>query len=229
TKPTVELTSSQSNENILISYYSVWSALWKNVTDEYLEYSDKIKLRKVSLDSDSRSSQRSSVRENDKVLDEICKQQQNLRKTKYTASSTLAAVPTLHDRLMADIKRNHILRPVDVNQPLAALPSKKKLQRKRIRPVDSQMTDSDDSEEERRDIYGRKRVAVVDCLLESSDEEVKPKPKVVTGSKSERNVSQYDDDDDDDYVDLAESLATLEVEYDTEWSASVGQTKEKGL
>ncbi|CAM4781201.1 unnamed protein product [Rotaria magnacalcarata] len=158
------------------TFYSAWATLWRNVTAEYLQFSDQSQLRKVSLDnygnlnSSIDNNRRWSIRENDRVLDEIAKRQQNLRKTVTLDRRDESDHMCLHDRLMSEIKQKRILKSI-VDQSLISTTSLDS-SRKRIRPVknliESDLSSDDQDDELQRDEHGRKRVAVIDCLLESS-------------------------------------------------------------
>jgi hypothetical protein len=140
-----------------------------------------------------------STRENDRVLDEIAQRQQSLKKTVRTHRRNDNEF-CLHDRLMSEIKRERILKPIgrtrDINvntdvhaSSLVANQSFVDSSRKRIRPVQvrrlrerlfsttcapplQELAESDlSSDDEQRDEHGRKRVAVIDCLLESSPDD----------------------------------------------------------
>ncbi|CAF4067381.1 unnamed protein product [Rotaria magnacalcarata] len=155
---------------------ALMATLWRNVTAEYLQFSDQSQLRKVSLDnygnlnSSIDNNRRWSIRENDRVLDEIAKRQQNLRKTVTLDRRDESDHMCLHDRLMSEIKQKRILKSI-VDQSLISTTSLDS-SRKRIRPVknliESDLSSDDQDDELQRDEHGRKRVAVIDCLLESS-------------------------------------------------------------
>ena len=137
------------------------------------------------------TTRRWSMRENDRVLDEIAQRQQNLRKTTMTTQRRDESPVCLHDRLMFEIKQQRVLKPIH-NQSAETTMSFDS-PRKRIRPVqvcqrffsfssnekleqflyfqilDESDFSSDDDDE--RDEHGRKRVAVIDCLLESSPDD----------------------------------------------------------
>ncbi|CAF4011862.1 unnamed protein product [Rotaria magnacalcarata] len=121
------------------TFYSAWATLWRNVTAEYLQFSDQSQLRKVSLDnygnlnSSIDNNRRWSIRENDRVLDEIAKRQQNLRKTVTLDRRDESDHMCLHDRLMSEIKQKRILKSI-VDQSLISTTSLDS-SRKRIRPV----------------------------------------------------------------------------------------------
>jgi hypothetical protein len=74
------------------------------------------------------------MRENDLVLDEIAERHKNLRKTiRLTPKEEFDNI-CLHDRLMSEIKKTRILKPIKrnlVNQSITSFDSA----RKRIRPV----------------------------------------------------------------------------------------------
>ncbi|CAF4160266.1 unnamed protein product [Rotaria socialis] len=156
------------------TFYSAWATLWRNVTLEYLQFSDQSQLRKVSLDnygnlnSSIDNHRRWSMRENDRVLDEIAKRQKNLKKIKTLDRRDESDHMCLHDRLMSEIKQKRILKPI-VDQSLISTTTLDS-SRKRIRPnlIESDLSSDDEDDELQRDEHGRKRVAVIDCLLESS-------------------------------------------------------------
>ena len=76
-----------------------------------------------------------SMRENDRVLDEIAQRQQNLRKTVGLIERKLPDSPEcLHDRLMSEIKQQRVLKPI-INRSLMSNTSSLDTSRKRIRPV----------------------------------------------------------------------------------------------
>ncbi|CAM4865745.1 unnamed protein product [Rotaria socialis] len=135
------------------TFYSAWATLWRNVTLEYLH----------SIDNHRRW----SMRENDRVLDEIAKRQKNLKKIKTLDRRDESDHMCLHDRLMSEIKQKRILKPID--QSLISTTTLDS-SRKRIRPnlIESDLSSDDEDDELQRDEHGRKRVAVIDCLLESS-------------------------------------------------------------
>ncbi len=56
-----------------------------------------------------------STRENDRVLDEIAKRQQNLRKTTQLNRKEESDHSCLHDRLMSEIKQKRVLKPIGKN------------------------------------------------------------------------------------------------------------------
>ncbi|CAF3601744.1 unnamed protein product [Rotaria sordida] len=192
-------------------FYSVWAALWRNVTLEYLQFNDQNQLRKVSLDNygnlnnSMNENRRWSTRENDRVLDEIAKQQKNLRKTIQLNRKDEFDHICLHDKLMSEIKQKRILKPIG-NQSLNSTTSLDS-SRKRIRPVKDLM-DSDissDDDDEQRDEYGRKRVAVIDCLLESSSPS---SPEDIIDTKTKNKYKRVSENG-DDYVDLTMDALTL--------------------
>ncbi|CAF1105918.1 unnamed protein product [Rotaria sp. Silwood1] len=192
-------------------FYSVWSALWRDVTIEYLQFNDQNQLRKVSLDNHGNlnnsmnENRRWSTRENDRVLDEIAKRQQNLRKTIQLNRKEESDSVCLHDKLMSEIRQKRILKPT-ANQSLNLTKSLES-SRKRIRPV-KDLTESDissDDDDEQRDEYGRKRVAVIDCLLESSSSS---SPEDITDTESTIN-NKCVSENGDDYVDLTMDALTL--------------------
>lgn len=90
------------------------------MTDEYLKFNDQNQLRKVSLDNYGNmnndimlnENRRGSIRENDRVLDEIAQRQQNLRKTTTSNRRDESDNLCLHDRLMSEIKQQRILKPI---------------------------------------------------------------------------------------------------------------------
>ncbi len=92
--------------------------MWRDVTREYLQFNGQNRLRKVSLDNSSHlnnsinENRRWSTRENDRVLDEIAKRQQNLRKTIQLDRTDESDHFCLHDRLMSEIKQKRILKPI---------------------------------------------------------------------------------------------------------------------
>jgi len=117
------------------TFYSIWSTLWRDVTQEYLQFNGQNRLRKISLDNtqylnDSiNENRRWSTRENDRILDEIAQRQQNLRKTNPSSRTHSTDKLCLHDRLMYEIKQKRILRPIpNRNTSFDST-------RKRIRPV----------------------------------------------------------------------------------------------
>jgi hypothetical protein len=76
-------------------------------------------LRKVSLDNYNNlnnlinENRRWSTRENDRLLDEIAKRHQNLRKTTSQFNrQDQSDHECLHDRLMSEIKQKRILKPI---------------------------------------------------------------------------------------------------------------------
>lgn len=154
------------------TFYSIWSTLWRDVTQEYLQFNGQNRLRKISLDNTQHlnlsinENRRWSTRENDRVLDEIAQRQQSLRKTNQFNRLTPTDNLCLHDRLMSEIKQKRILRPIPMRN--ANLSTSFDSTRKRIRPVKELIESDLSSDDEERDEYGRKRVAVIDCLLESS-------------------------------------------------------------
>ncbi|CAF2032079.1 unnamed protein product [Rotaria magnacalcarata] len=188
------------------TFYSAWATLWRNVTAEYLQFSDQSQLRKVSLDnygnlnSSIDNNRRWSIRENDRVLDEIAKRQQNLRKTVTLDRRDESDHMCLHDRLMSEIKQKRILKSID--QSLISTTSLDS-SRKRIRPVknliESDLSSDDEDDELQRDEHGRKRVAVIDCLLESSS------PSSAEDIADNKRVSENSDE----YVDLTMDALTL--------------------
>ena len=95
----------------------VQAALWRDVTVEYLQFDGTNGLRKTSIDptehfrNSMNVSRRWSMRENDRVLDEIAQRQQNLRKTIKAIRKDEPAF-CLHDRLMSEIKQQRILKPI---------------------------------------------------------------------------------------------------------------------
>lgn len=88
------------------------------MTVEYLQFNDQNQLRKVSLDNYGNLSNsinekhRWFTTENDRVLDEIAKRQQNLRKTTRSKRGEESSNTCLHDRLMSEIKQKRTLRPI---------------------------------------------------------------------------------------------------------------------
>ena len=52
------------------------------------------------------------MRENDRILDEITRRQQNLRKTNKLNQKDTTDHVCLHDRLMSEIKQKRILKPI---------------------------------------------------------------------------------------------------------------------
>ncbi|CAF1605916.1 unnamed protein product [Adineta ricciae] len=157
-------------------FYSTWSSLWRDVTVEYLQFNDQNRLRKVSLDNygnlngSTNEIRRWSMRENDRILDEISRRHQNLRKTSPLIRVRETNLECLHDRLMSEIKQQRILKPIgnDKSRLLNSTASSLDSSRKRIRPVKATNESDLSSDDEQRDEHGRKRVAVIDCLLESS-------------------------------------------------------------
>ncbi|CAF1169902.1 unnamed protein product [Adineta ricciae] len=157
-------------------FYSTWSSLWRDVTVEYLQFNDQNRLRKVSLDNygnlngSTNEIRRWSMRDNDRILDEISRRQQNLRKTSPLIRVRETNLECLHDRLMSEIKQQRILKPIgnDKSRLLNSTASSLDSSRKRIRPVKATNESDLSSDDEQRDEHGRKRVAVIDCLLESS-------------------------------------------------------------
>ena len=95
--------------------------MWSDVTAEYLQFNGQNRLRKVSLDNYSNlnnsinENRRWSTRENDRLLDEIAKRHQNLRKTNPFDRHDQTDPGCLHDRLMSEIKQKRILRPIGKN------------------------------------------------------------------------------------------------------------------
>ena len=95
--------------------------MWRDVTTEYLQFNGQNRLRKISLDNSSHlnnsinENRRWSTRENDRVLDEISKRQQSLRKTNKFNRRDQTDNICLHDRLMSEIKQKRILRPIGKN------------------------------------------------------------------------------------------------------------------
>jgi hypothetical protein len=191
------------------TFYSAWANLWRDVTTEYLQFNGQNRLRKVSLDNYNNlnnlinENRRWSTRENDRLLDEIAKRHQNLRKTTSQFNrQDQTDHECLHDRLMSEIKQKRILKPI-ANQSLISSTSFDS-SRKRIRPV-KELAESDlSSDDEERDQHGRKRVVVIDCLLESSPSS----PEDDTNSQSTiqtKRVSEIGDD----YVDLTLDALSL--------------------
>lgn len=95
------------------------------MTLEYLQFSDQNRLRKVSLDhrsslnSSMHDHRRWSARENDRMLHEISKRQQNLRKTSPLTRERDSNPECLHDRLMSEIKQRRVLRPIGKAKAIA--------------------------------------------------------------------------------------------------------------
>ena len=121
---------------------SFQAALWRDVTTEYLQFNGTERLRKTSLDSTQLSShlpddqRRWSMRENDRVLDEIAQRQQNLRKTIGPIERRIVDSPEcLHDRLMSEIKKQRALKPINNRSSMSNTSSTLDTSRKRIRPV----------------------------------------------------------------------------------------------
>ncbi|CAF1202398.1 unnamed protein product [Adineta steineri] len=194
-------------------FYSVWASLWRDVTAEYLQFNDKTQLRKVTLDNygninnSINENRQWSNRENDRVLDEISKGQQNLRKTnKFHRQKEYNKHVCLHDSLMSEIKQQRILKPI-ANLSITSSTSLDS-SRKRIRPVKEingrNLSSDDDDDDEQRDEYGRKRVAVIDCLLESSPSSPEDNIENESTIKSNR-VSENRDE----YIDLTLDALTL--------------------
>jgi len=197
--PSTTSSSLPSHDN---TFYSVWAALWRDVTTEYLQFSGTQRLRKTSLDSTQISThladdqRRWSMRENDRVLDEIAQRQQNLRKIVVsTERKVVDSTECLHDRLMSEIKQQRVLKPI-VNRSLMSNTSSLDTSRKRIRPVQtSNESDFSSDDEDERDEFGRKRVAVIECLLESSPEENLPRHIDSTSTSVSVQTRQSIDDD----------------------------------
>jgi hypothetical protein len=108
-----------------------------------LQFNGQSRLRKVSLDNfgnlhnSINENRRWSIRENDRVLDEIANRQKNLRKTIQIIRKEEFDDICLHDRLMSEIKQQRILKPIKkhfVNQSLNSTTSFDS-SRKRIRPM----------------------------------------------------------------------------------------------
>ncbi|UJR23020.1 hypothetical protein I4U23_026046 [Adineta vaga] len=202
-QPSFELASTPPLLHDNRSYF-VWASLWRDVTVEYLQFSDQNRLRKVSLDNygnlnnSTNENRRWSIRDNDRMLDEISKRQQNLRKTSLLIREKETNTECLHDRLMSEIKQQRILKPID-NEKNRLINSRSiDTSRKRIRPV-KEITESDfSSDDEQRDEHGRKRVAVIDCLLESSPSS----PEDNIDNKTTINSKRVSENG-DDYVDLS--------------------------
>ncbi|UJR25879.1 hypothetical protein I4U23_007229 [Adineta vaga] len=174
-----------TNDKTLTSYYSVWATLWKDVTMEYLQMNNKKCLRKITIDERKDEHPYGLIRDNDRMLDEITKQQKNLKKIIIqTNKPTENDSYCLHDRLMSEIKQDRKLKSIEQILPIDS-------NRKRIHPVEnfneseSSSNDDDDDDDEYRDEYGRKRVMVVDCLLETSPEDnIKDESPITTRNES---------------------------------------------
>ncbi|CAF1531908.1 unnamed protein product [Adineta ricciae] len=197
-------------------FYSTWSSLWRDVTVEYLQFNDQNRLRKVSLDNygnlngSTNEIRRWSMRDNDRILDEISRRQQNLRKTSPLIRVRETNLECLHDRLMSEIKQQRILKPIgnDKSRLLNSTASSLDSSRKRIRPVKATNESDLSSDDEQRDEHGRKRVAVIDCLLESSpsspEDDVDSEATIKSKCVSENG---------DDYIDLSVDALNLSNNY----------------
>jgi hypothetical protein len=64
------------------------------------------------LNNSINENRRWSIRENDRLLDEIAERQQNLRKTIQLNRKEETDHVCLHDRLMSEIKQKRVLRPI---------------------------------------------------------------------------------------------------------------------
>jgi len=64
------------------------------------------------LNNSINENRRWSIRENDRLLDEIAERQQNLRKTIQLNRKEETDHFCLHDRLMSEIKQKRVLRPI---------------------------------------------------------------------------------------------------------------------
>ena len=128
---------------VLDSLRSFQAALWRDVTTEYLQFNGTERLRKTSLDGTQLSTthlpddqRRWSMRENDRVLDEIAQRQQNLRKTVGPIERKIVDSPEcLHDRLMSEIRKQRALKPIGNRSVMSNTSSTLDTSRKRIRPV----------------------------------------------------------------------------------------------
>ncbi|CAF3687876.1 unnamed protein product [Adineta steineri] len=177
------LPQSSIHDHTLTSFYSTWAALWRDVTVEYLQFNSNKCLKKVMIDNFKHDNHSWSIRENDRILNEITEQQRNLKKPIIKSYKINENNFCLHDRLMFEIKQNKQLKP-----------SKKSLtidsNRKRIHPIQKLIeSDSSSDDDAHRDEYGRKRVIVVDCLLESSPEDNTTNKLTVKKLLSEHNLS----------------------------------------
>lgn len=91
-----------------------------------------------------------SMRENDRVLDEIAQRQQNLRKIIVsTERKVVDSTECLHDRLMSEIKQQRVLKPIG-NRSLISNTSSLDTSRKRIRPVQVKLKTIDSLNEKQR-------------------------------------------------------------------------------
>ncbi|CAF4320061.1 unnamed protein product [Adineta steineri] len=159
------LPQSSTHDHTLTSYYSTWAALWRDVTVEYLQFNSNKCLKKVMIDNFKHDNHSWSIRENDRILNEITKQQRNLKKPIIKSYKINENNFCLHYRLMFEIKQNKQLKPSEKSLTIDS-------NRKRIHPIQKLIeSDSSSDDDAYRDEYGRKRVIVVDCLLESSPED----------------------------------------------------------
>ncbi|CAF1502597.1 unnamed protein product [Adineta ricciae] len=189
-----------TNDKTLTSYYSVWAALWKNVTSEYLQFNNEKCLRKVTIDLDKNVFQSNLIRDNDRMLDEITKRQQNLKKTTMQTNKPIENEYCLHDRLMSEIKQDRKLKSIE---KITA----SDCHRKRIQPVkNSNESDSGSDNDEYRDEYGRKRVMVVDCLLETSPED---------NIKDESPITNLNESYSSSKISIKRKASTEKINYST--------------